>query len=47
MRTTDAEQRWNTDGKWRDLTANQRLAFIGKLMIALLTMGFVYPNILG
>jgi hypothetical protein len=44
MSTTDA--RWSTDGKWRDMTSGQRLAFLGKFMIALCTWGFVFPNIL-
>jgi hypothetical protein len=44
MNTTDP--RWNTDGKWRDMTSSQKLAFLGKLMVALCTWGFVFPNIL-
>ena len=37
---------WNTDGKWDGLSITQRIAFIGKLTLALCTFGFVYPNIL-
>jgi hypothetical protein len=37
---------WNTDGKWGGMTGTQRLAFIGKFVVALCTFGFVYPNIL-
>jgi hypothetical protein len=37
---------WNTDGKWATMTASQKLAFVGKFVLALCTFGFVYPNIL-
>jgi hypothetical protein len=37
---------WNTDGKWESMTTHQKVAFIGKLVLALCTFGFVYPNIL-
>jgi hypothetical protein len=37
---------WNTDGKWDALSITQRIAFIGKFVLALCTFGFVYPNIL-
>lgn len=46
MKTTSTDQRWNTEGKWRDMTGSQRLAFLGKLMVAIMTMGFAFPNIL-
>jgi hypothetical protein len=37
---------WNTDGKWETMTPSQKLAFVGKFVLALCTFGFVYPNIL-
>ena len=36
----------NTDGKWRDLSAGQRIVFFGKLIIFLCTFGYAYPNLL-
>ena len=36
---------WNTDGKWRDMKIVQKLAFVGKFVIALCTFGFVFPNL--
>lgn len=37
---------WNTDSKWPDMTASQKAAFVGKLVIMLVTFGFVFPNLL-
>lgn len=38
--------RWsNTDMKWRDMRALQKLAFCGKFIIALCTFGFVFPHL--
>jgi len=37
---------WNTDGKWNGMTITQKLAFVGKLTLALCTFGFVFPHIL-
>jgi hypothetical protein len=46
MSGTTSNGAWSTDGKWDTLTASQKLAFVGKLVLALCTFGFVYPNIL-
>jgi hypothetical protein len=46
MSGTKTIDTWNTDGKWDHMTATQRIAFLGKLVVALCTFGFVYPNIL-
>ena len=46
MNTTDTSARWNTDGKWHDMAATQKMAFLGKLVIALCTWCFVFPNLL-
>ena len=32
--------------KWRDKTLNQRVTWIGKLIISLATFGFAFPNIM-
>lgn len=32
--------------KWADMTGLERLRFLGRLLVALCTFGFVYPNIL-
>jgi hypothetical protein len=37
---------WNTDMKWPAMRIIQKLAFLGKLVIAVLTFGFAFPNIL-
>ena len=37
---------WNTDGKWNGMTITQKVAFVGKLTLALCTFGFVFPHIL-
>ena len=36
----------NTDGKWADLSAGQRLVFCGKLVIFLCAFGYAFPNLL-
>jgi hypothetical protein len=36
----------DTDAKWRDLSAAQRLVFFGKLIVFLCTFGYAYPNLL-
>ena len=36
----------NTDGKWSDLSAGQRLVFFGKLIIFLCAFGYAFPNLL-
>ena len=35
-----------TGKKWRDMTSQERLTFVGKLVVALCTFGFVYPNVM-
>lgn len=42
----DKSSHWNTDMKWGDMTARQKLAFCGKFIIALCTFGFAFPHIL-
>lgn len=37
---------WATDMKWPQMTALQKVAFIGKLMVALVTFGFAFPNLM-
>jgi len=32
--------------KWPDMSALQKLAFIVKLLIALVTFGFAFPNVM-
>jgi len=46
VKTTETSTRWNTDGKWDDMTGSQKLAFVGKLVLALCTWCFVFPNLL-
>jgi hypothetical protein len=46
MSGTNSSGTWNTDGKWGTMTLAQKTAFVGKLVLALCTFGFVYPNIL-
>jgi hypothetical protein len=36
----------NTDAKWSDLSAGQRLVFFGKLIVFLCTFGYAFPNLL-
>lgn len=36
----------DTSRLWRDLSAGQKLVFIGKLIIFLCTFGFAYPNLM-
>ena len=35
-----------TGRKWRDMTGRERFTFVGKLIVALCTFGFVYPNVM-
>jgi hypothetical protein len=32
--------------KWHDMTAGEKATFVGKLFVALCTLGFVYPNVM-
>jgi hypothetical protein len=32
--------------KWKDLHAGEKVAFVGKLMIFLITFGFAFPTLL-
>ena len=34
------------DAKWRDMTAVQKLTWFGKLAVALMTFGFVFPRVM-
>ena len=38
--------RWNTNSKWPDMTASQKAAFVGKLVIMIVTFGFAFPRLL-
>jgi hypothetical protein len=46
MSGTTSNGAWDTDGKWNTMTLRQKVAFVGKFVLALCTFGFVYPNIL-
>ena len=37
---------WNTDSKWRDMSASQKAAFLVKLVIMLASFGFAFPHLL-
>jgi len=43
---TDATSPWNTDMKWPQMKALQKLSFLGKLVIAVCTFGFAFPNLI-
>lgn len=45
--TSDAASPWNTEMKWPEMKAVQKMAFLGKLLIALCTFGFAFPNLMG
>jgi hypothetical protein len=40
------QQRDAIDKKWDHMNALEKVQFLGKLVVALCTFGFVYPNIL-
>ena len=44
--TATENSSWNTDMKWPAMRFLQKLAFIGKLLLALVTFGFAFPNVL-
>jgi hypothetical protein len=46
MTTNDATLWSDTSMKWPAMTAAQKAAFIGKLIIALCTFGFAFPNVM-
>ena len=47
MATTQTQDSSTLLGKrWRDMTGGQKITFMFKLVIALCTFGFVYPNIM-
>ena len=46
MTTATDSSAWDTSMKWPDMSALQKLAFIVKLLIALVTFGFAFPNVM-
>ena len=47
MATTQTQDTSSLLGtRWHDMTAGQKAVFVVKLVIALCTFGFVYPNIM-
>jgi hypothetical protein len=43
METTDT---WNTSMKWSKMNFGTKMIFLGKLVVALCTFGFVFPNVM-
>jgi hypothetical protein len=36
----------NTSAKWNQMSAQQKAVFVGKLVVFLCTLGFVFPGLL-
>jgi hypothetical protein len=43
---TSADSSVRAGKKWHDMTGSERAVFLGKLLVALITFGFVYPNVM-
>ena len=44
--TLNASSPSNTDRKWKQLTPQQKVVFIAKLVVFLCSLGFVFPGLL-
>lgn len=44
--STNQLSSWDTSLKWPEMSAAQKTSFIVKLVIALATFGFVFPNLM-